>query len=186
MTPENKGCFPSWNFARLRDVARAMFTWNLVKAGGKSAACDFLIEKSKVQPRLQRFQSLLFRSWADLFEVHLTSNIQRHRRLTWGKERWSCVRLRQSSGRKRFSVLKVPQLVIQSGSVPFFKMSLWLHKCGRKALCTEQSWISWEIAAHLLQWAGKKRNKKTGGLKHLRVTALAHCGIYEDILPDLV
>lgn len=32
----------------------------------------------------------------------------------------------------------------------------------------------------------KKGNKKTSGLEHLRVTALAHCGIYEDIFPDLV
>lgn len=32
----------------------------------------------------------------------------------------------------------------------------------------------------------KKGNEKTSGLKHLRVTALAHCGIYEDIFPDLV
>lgn len=90
---------------------------------------------------------------------------------------------------KPSSLSKVPQLVIQSWSVHFFKVfSLIAQVWAQSSLHrTKLDLMRNRCPATAESRGGKKKgNKKTSGLKHLRVTALAHCGIYEDIFPDLV
>lgn len=107
------------------------------------------------------------------------------RRLTWGEERSSCVRLLHSTLKEEIV------LTAQSTSAcyplmisPLFK-SVFFDYTSVGAKFSAQN----KVGSHeksLLSYCSeqeKKEKKKTRGLEHLRVTALPHCGIYEDIFP---